>query len=156
MACGTSFPRRDMRNLSSIYSGIVVVALASLCGLAVAYSSWRISVAAIVLGSVVGGLAVARKVLSSDPGHSAPPAEIRATQGHDELRVPRLVFYAGAATMGLLTVRPALAFTASDWIFLACFGLTCLALFTSRADRDYLIPALITVGVGLFAVGGFV
>jgi O-antigen ligase len=144
-----------MRNRSSIYSGIVVVALASLCGLAVAYSSWRISVAAIVLGSVVAALAVARKVLSSEPGHSAAPAEIGATQGHDELRVPRLVFYAGAATMGLLTVRPALAFTASDWIFLACFGLTCLALFTSRADRDYLIPALITVGVGLFAVGGF-
>jgi O-antigen ligase len=70
------------------------------------------------------------------------------------LRVPRRLYYAGAVTIGFLTVRPFLAFTLSDWIFLAAFGFTCLALFTARDEIEYPIPQLVTLGVLVFAVGG--
>ena len=119
----------------------------------VAYGSWRTTAAVLVLGAVAATLVLSRAILSPSPAAAA--ADVEEASGR-ELRVPRLFFYVGAATIGLLTVRPAFALTASDWIFFACLGLTCLALVTSRIDRDYLVPATITVGVGLFTLGGFI
>ena len=142
-------------NTASLYPGTIVVALAVLAGAVVAYGSWQVSAALVIASAVAAGLILARKALSRLPGASTA-AEEREVEGAHEFRLARFVFYLGAASIGLLTVRPALALTLSDWIFFACFGLTCLALFTSRTDRDYLVPVTITLGVGLFAFGGFI
>jgi O-antigen ligase len=139
---------------ASIYPATIVVTLAVLAGVVVAYGSWRISAALIVLGVGTAVLILSRAALSVSP--QAEDAEESEAGVGDEFRLARFVFYLGAATIGLLTIRPAFALTASDLIFFACLGLTCLALLTSRTDRDYLVPATITVGVGLFAFGGFI
>ena len=68
----------------------------------------------------------------------------------------RAVYYLGAATMGLLTIRPALSFTLSDWLFLLSFGLTALVILQARKVVGLDLPPLVVGGVALFAVGGFV
>lgn len=68
----------------------------------------------------------------------------------------RAVYYLGAATMGLLTIRPALSFTLSDWLFLLSFGLTALVILQARKVVGLDLPPLVFGGVALFAVGGFV
>jgi O-antigen ligase len=141
-------------NTARIYPATIVVALAVSAGVVVANVSWRMTAAVIVLGTFASVLVVARTVLNA-PTDRVP----LAGWGEDTdraFRLPRFVFYLGAATIGLLTIRPALALTISDWIFFACLGLTCLALLTSGTDRDYLVPSTITVGVALFAFGGFI
>ena len=142
-----------MRSVS-VHSATFVVALAVAAGAVVAYGSWRTTVALTIFGLVATALVLSRAILSV-ASRSGDADETESAESR-ELRVPRFFFYLGAGTIGLLTVRPAFALTASDWIFFACFGLTCLVLFTSRTERHYLVPATITVGVGLFALGGFI
>jgi uncharacterized membrane protein len=132
---------------------VAIVALACAVGVALGSAEWRIGLVVVVLG--VGALALvgARAYLSPDASGVIETAEVTEDA---RLRAARYVFYVGAALMGLLTVRPAVGFTASDWVFFLAFGLTCLVLLTYGLERDYLIPSMITVGVGIFAVGGVI
>ncbi len=69
-------------------------------------------------------------------------------------RPARMVYYLGAATIGLLTVRPALGFTASDLIFLGALGITVVVIVVERLALPFLVPRSITIGVFMFALGG--
>ena len=140
-------------SVALLYAAPVLFAV--LAGLAVAAAPWAASVLAIVL---IGGalfLIAARNKLRPAGQPTADDSDAAATDDV-QLVLPRRLYYLGAATIGFLTVRPAVAFTLSDWIFFASFGLTCVALLTSRADRDFLIPRVMTTGVILFSVGGLV
>lgn len=134
-----------------------MVVAAAFLGALVAVVPWQTSVALVVgLGSLAA-LAFARVVLrptrvdDRDAGGDPSPGP-----RDPRFRRARYLFYLGAGTIGLLTVRPAAALTLSDWIFFACLGVTTVVLLTARSDRDYLVPATVTVGVGLFAAGGLV
>jgi O-antigen ligase len=144
-----------VKNSALTFNWAIIVGAAAMAGALVAAVPWQASVALVVAAGVVGVLVFARLFLRAAPG-TEESAERRLIEEREDarLRAPRYLFYLGAGTMGLLTVRPALALTLSDWIFFACLGLTCAALLVSRTDRDYLVPVTITVGVGLFAAGG--
>jgi O-antigen ligase len=131
----------------------VIVLLAGAVGLMLGQASWQIGVFAIVLG--FGSLAFmgARAYLATE----MPIESVTETVDHGaHLRYARYVFYVGAASIGVLTYRPAFSFSASDWFFFLAFGLTGLVLLTYGTERDYLIPSSITVGVALFAAGGVI
>src|SRR4029453_7584982 len=141
------------RSSLMLYAGSLCLAL--LAGVAVAAVPSQVSVVVVVL--VAGVLFLALSWAALRP--RGPVSWVEGTPARTEdalLRLPRRLYYVGAATIGFLTIRPALAFTASDWIFFASFGLTCLVLLTHGLDREYLIPRAITFGVILFAAGGLV
>jgi O-antigen ligase len=144
-----------MLTTPSASSRLLLVAVAASTGILIARSPWQVSAALVVLCAFVGALVLARVVLAEAPGAAEDFVEA-GVQADRQLRPPRLVFYGGAALIGLLTIRPALAFTISDWIFFACLGLTTLALLTSPQYRDYRVPATLTIGVGIFAVGALI
>jgi O-antigen ligase len=144
-----------MLTTPSAYSRFIVVAVAASTGIVIARSPWQVTTVLVVLGTFAAALVLARAGLTEQP-YSAEDFVEPGVRADRQLRPPRLVFYAGAGLIGLLTVRPAMAFTISDWIFFACLALTTLALLTSSAYRDYRVPAILTIGVGIFAVGGFV
>jgi len=131
----------------------VVFAGAVAAGIAIASLSWQFSVLALIATLAVLGLVVLRIVVAprerSVLSAQADPHET------DALRPARFVYYVGVLTIGFLTVRPALGFTASDWIFLAALGLAGLAVIVHGVQPHYLIPGAITAGVVIFALGGF-
>jgi O-antigen ligase len=134
---------------------VAVVGAAVLVGLVTASLPWRVSLAVVLGGAGVLVLALVRIVLQPGrvPGSAATESE-GASDPH--LRFARLAYYLGAAMIGLLTVRPALGFTASDWVFLLALALLVVAMTVHDVPRDYLVPTAITLGVVLFAVGGLI
>lgn len=140
---------RDRNTISLL----AIVVLASSLGLMLAQVPWRVGAVGVVLGFGALAFVGARVYLSTE----APiDSEYEVVDEDAHLRLARYVFYAGAAAMGILTYRPALALSLSDWFFFLAFGLTCLVVLTYGLERDYLIPSRITVGVGLFAAGGII
>jgi O-antigen ligase len=132
----------------------VLCGVASLAGIAVALMPPVVAILLVVAAFGLFGLAAARAAILPELGTwSVADGE---TPLDSSLRIPRLVYYVGAGMIGLLTVRPALAFTASDWIFFAALGITGLVLLAGGGVRDYLVPRVITIGVTLFALGGLV
>jgi O-antigen ligase len=131
----------------------LMVLLATTFGLFLAQVSWRVGAAAVVVGFGALAFVAARVYLSSDVA-VASERDIVDEEAH--LKVARYAFYVGAASIGILTYRPALALSASDWFFFLAFGITGLVVLTYGLERDYLIPSSITVGVALFAAGGII
>jgi len=138
--------------IARIAPGGIVAGVACVAGVAVALLPAQFVVLLIVASLGLMGLAAARAVLR--PEMEKTGTEQVETPEDPHLRLPRLIYYAGAGTIGFLTVRPAAGFTASDWIFFLSFGVTCLIIVTERFRRDYFVPRAITTGVLLFAVGG--
>lgn len=138
-------------NASSV---LVVFLVSAIAGVVVGRTPWTVSLLMTLVGLGAAGLWGARAFLLSP----LPQESIRESAVREDarLRTPRYVFYAGAASVGFLTFRPALAFTVSDWLFFLAFGLTCLVILTSGLERDYLVPSVIAVGVVVFAAGGIV
>jgi O-antigen ligase len=133
---------------------IAAVLVATIAGAGVGRAPWTVSLLITLLGLGAAGLWGARVwLLSPVPQPSMSESAVRDDAA---LRAPRYVFYAGAASVGFLTVRPAAALTASDWLFFGAFGLTCLVILASGLERDYLVPSVIAVGVVVFAAGGIV
>lgn len=119
-------------------------------GAVVAWAPWHVSLTVVIAALAIFGLVVLRTGVSA-----APAARVGAHEVEDpRLRPARLIYYVGAATIGFLTVRPALDFTASDWIFLTALGVVALVILVQGIAPDYLIPRGVTVGILLFAVGG--
>ena len=110
--------------------------------------------ALIIVSAAVLALAAARVALAPVQGASESEATIGTTT--DLYRPARVFFYLGAATIGLLTVRPALSLALSDGLFLASLGLAALVLLTTRLNHDYLLPRGVTIGILLFACGGLI
>jgi O-antigen ligase len=129
---------------------VAVVAAAVATGTSVALFPSHVSLIVLAVVSVVLVAVVTRATLR--------PAAGSGTQTLDGegggLRGPRLLYYAGSAAIGLLTIRPALSFTLSDWIFLLAFGVVSVDVLTARLRSDYLLPRTTTIGIALFAVGG--
>ena len=68
---------------------------------------------------------------------------------------PRFFFYLGLLTIGQTVLRPALAFTISDWFFLFSFFLTtseCLL----KKNFEIKFPPYMLIGLFLFTIGGII
>ena len=145
-------PLTEPISRTATYAVLILVAV--FAGVAVAEVGWQITLAVVVISVAVVVLMVARVALRPVPAAAQLVRRVVAEEPY--LRVPRLCYYLGAATIGFLTIRPAIAFTASDWIFFVALGLTCLALLVYGLDHAFLVPRAITVGVAIFSVGGIV
>jgi O-antigen ligase len=132
-------------------AALVVAAVA--VGAVVARASTQLLVTALVVLLAIVGLIVLRLAVRPPTGSLAP---LEADVPHEDprLRPARIAYYIGAATIGFLTIRPAMDFTASDWIFLGSLGVAALVVGVQGLAPDYLIPRAVTVGVLLFALGG--
>jgi O-antigen ligase len=74
-------------------------------------------------------------------------------QEGDPFRLPRLLYYAGVVTIALLIIRPAIAFTLSDWFFLAALLATLFVALTRRATIHSHLPPSLVIGIGIFTGG---
>ena len=137
----------------TIVSWIALLALAGLVGTSVARVSTLVAILLAVAVIALLELVVARAAFAPN-GHMQDTAP--AAVEDPRLNLPRLVYYCGAATIGLLTVRPAASLTLSDWLFFLALGLTVLVILFDGLRRDYEIPRTITIGVAIFAVGGLI
>ena len=143
-------PSRNIAGISAL------VAAAFVAGVSLAVLPLLISVGLIAAAALLLALTVVRSVYA--PATDARQLSLERTdiEVSYRLRLPRRLYYLGAATIGFLTVRPFLAFTVSDWVFLAAFAFTCVVLVTARDEIEYPVPQLVTLGVLVFAVGGLV
>jgi len=123
----------------------IVTASAALCGLLVV-----VRVALRPPSALPTGVAV------RPAARSLRLAVARTTIESRMLGGARAAYYAGAATLGLITIRPALAFTLSDWLFLVAIGLTVLATIRRGTAVGVDLPPLLLGGAALFAVGGLI
>lgn len=130
-----------------------LIGVAVVLGASVARVSTPVAVLLAVAVTALCALVAARAAFAP----RAYAADVAGVATEDpRFRLPRLVYYGGAATIGLLTVRPAAGFTLSDWIFFLSLGLTMLVILVGGLRRDYDVPRAITIGVAIFAVGGLV
>lgn len=137
--------------LAAVYVGVAAAAAA--IGVILAVLPWELSLMVAIAALATLSLVVLRVVMA--PSRSAIEQTREPVPQTPWLRQARLVYYAGVATLGLLTVRPALGFTMSDWIFLLALGLACAAILMHGTQAHYLVPGSITVGVLIFSLGGF-
>lgn len=72
------------------------------------------------------------------------------------LVLPRFLYYLGAASIALLTIRPTSALTISDWFFLASMLSTIGILLISGKLSFSGLPRGLVIGITLFAAAGFV
>jgi O-antigen ligase len=73
----------------------------------------------------------------------------------DDFRLARLLYYAGFALLGLLTLRPASVGTFSDVLFLGSFASAASLLAIYRRRVAILIPPLLLYGLLIFSLGAF-
>jgi|tagenome__1003787_1003787.scaffolds.fasta_scaffold20988995_2 O-antigen ligase len=157
----------DERGPQAAYVVVAAAAASSIAGAALAELPLSTATAVTVAAVVCGLLAVVRVVLRPSPSLPAavalrPPAPSRrfaVAQTSIESRllaVARTTYYLGAATIGLLTIRPALLFTLSDWLFLIALGITVLAILRRGDGVGVDLPPLLLAGAALFAIGGLV
>lgn len=143
-----------------------VIGLSCAAGAALALLPARGSIALAGVAAAGGLLVVARIALAPTGtlrsvrvhGQRAKNAEPQERSGTDAWRFgfSRNVYYLGAATMGLLTVRPVLSFTLSDWLFLLSLGVTVIAILRTRVATELDILLGATFGAALFAFGGLI
>jgi hypothetical protein len=143
-----------------VASGAIAIAL----GLAPGALSLTGAIALAVLG--LGALAVIflrsgmqKNVPQPPPGVQAEVGERPATGptgtcSDRVMRVPRLLFYAGALLVAQSSLRTATGLTVSEIFFILSFGLTCIAVLAGRPTG--VVPSALVVGVGLFAFGGLI
>lgn len=136
---------------ATVVSWVGILALASVVGASVARVSTPIALLLTTATVALCGLVAARAVFA--PKGQVPDEAHEGTED-PRLRLPRLVYYGGAATIGLLTVRPAASLTLSDWIFFLSLALTMLVILVDGLRREYEVPRTITIGVAIFAIGG--
>ena len=142
-----------MNFVRSIAPASAALAVAVTAGVAVALVPLAAAAVAIVVITAVFAFAVARRALQP-AGHALGVDYESAAAEDARFQVARVAYYAGAATIGLLTLRPALEFTTSDLIFLASLGLAAVVVLTHGLALPFLVPRAIVIGVTLFAVGG--
>jgi O-antigen ligase len=142
----------QMRSTTAVYAALV--AFAGLVGIVVATLPWQLSALLVIV--TLGAIALVVAKIGLRPVQAAARDDSRITEEDPHMRLPRVLYYVGAAAIGFLTIRPAIAFTASDWIFFLAFGVTCVVLLVYGVDRAFLVPPAITIGIALFAVGGII
>lgn len=122
----------------------------------------------IAIGLIGGGalvlMAFRRRVWRARPSSRRPGAEIgalakgmgRPVSRSEEsiLRIPRLLFYLGAATVTLSSFRVAFGLTLSEMFFIGAFVAAALAVIAGRPAAS--VPNGLVAGVALFAAGGLI
>ena len=142
----------NSRTLAPAAPAAALLVAAIAVGATVAWAPIELLIIAVVVLLAIAGLLVLR-VAVTPPSTTRDP--LRAEVHEDpRLRPARIAYYVGAATIGFLTIRPAMDFTASDWIFLGALGVAALVVIVQDLAPDYLVPRAVTIGVILFALGG--
>lgn len=141
----------NARYLVRAYGAVVVAALAA--GMVVARLPWELTLLIVLAAVGLTGLATIRIAVR--------PSRTDAEDGSSEIEDPRFraarfAYYLGAGSIGLLTIRPAMGFAVSDWIFLASLGLAVTVILMRRVEIPFLVPRAIALGVLIFAIGGFI
>lgn len=131
---------------------LAIVATAVVAGVLVSTLGSATLLLVAVAGVAVLGLVVLRALVR--PSTFATASVDDAHLEDPRLRPARIAYYLGAVTIGFLEVRPALGFTASDWIFLASLGLVALVVLVHGLALPYHVPGAVTVGALVFASGG--
>ena len=90
------------------------------------------------------------------PRIGADAISVSGTNGAEDriMRAPRLLFYAGALTVALMSAKPAAGVTISQLFFLAAFGAAVIAVLAGRPVAR--LPIALVAGVGLFVLGGLI
>ena len=131
---------------------VIVVASACVVGVGVARTSVELVLVLLVAAIALFGLIGMRAIFMPQRGDR--DSDVDESPVDSRLKLPRLLFYAGAASIGFLTVRPAAGLTLSDLIFFLALAVTGLTVLHDRLRRDYYVPQGITVGVAILALGG--
>jgi len=145
---------RGPSSVTAVRGGIVLSA--ALMGVVIAFIPWQVSFTLILASVGVFALAAVRVALRVDDDARERTEATREATPDGRLKLARTLYYLGAASIGFLTVRPAAGFTVSDWVFLLSLVLVLIVTTVQNTRRDYLVPAVITVGVVLFALGGVI
>jgi O-antigen ligase len=140
---------------------VAAAGIAVLLGLAAGALSTVAVITLAVLGLGAVAAVIARETFRQRnfPSLTATEAEpafqesVKPRRSSDRiLRIPRLLFYAGALTIAQASWRHAL--TLSEAFFILAFFATCVAVLAGRPIGR--VPKALILGVGIFAVGGLI
>jgi O-antigen/teichoic acid export membrane protein/O-antigen ligase len=164
-----AFSRRAAKPLLPSSATLAAVALALAAGVGLPFIPTPLVLGLVAALAGVPLLLVIRAVVVGQGGRSAfPPlaaplshATGPFTDGRGtapagatvDFRMARLLYYAGVLTIAVLTLRPALGLTLSDWFFFASLGAACLQVLRQRRI-DQPLPVALVVGMFLYAAGG--
>jgi O-antigen ligase len=140
-----------------------VVGASALIGLLPSVTGSTGALIVLALGITALGLLVVRHASASPPrllpgsrqALSAGLLDARKESGQPEApgpRIPRALFYLGALTVSMITLRPVLGVNVSELFFIAAFaGSVCSVLGGHPVAR---VPVALAIGVGVFTFGG--
>lgn len=142
-------------------TGLVALVLVCLAAAAsIATLPEAVPLGALALGIALLAFGAIRVATAAIERHAPARATASAERParHDDLVLARFLYFGGMATLGLLTVRPLLAYTLSDWLFLMAAGVTASQVLLSGRARTLVVPLppLLIAGLALFSVGGIV
>lgn len=151
--------RREQRRNARLRPGLTLkytpwLGLAAAAGIGGAWlPTWITVIVVVTLGAALLLIPAFRMLRpTGSPLGTVNSAQADGLAEVDDLRVARFFFYLGLLFLGQLVIRPVLATTLSDWLFLVSLGLTLLAPSTGR-HLSAGVPRLLVVGVALFAIG---
>jgi O-antigen ligase len=122
-------------------AGLAVIGLAAIGALLFR----RTMSAPAALGKPTGDSVAIPENVEVQPAGEAP--------GEDKLlRIPRLLFYAGALTLTQAHWRPAAGLTVSEIFFITAFFATVAAVLAGRPASK--LPTALIIGIGIFTFGG--
>jgi O-antigen ligase len=131
-----------------VAAGLVIVAVTRITAFAI------IAVAVLLL--LVPTLRRALRLLGETRPQVTVGEAVGAARADPALTLPRLLYWAGAATVTILAIRPTPIMTISDWFFLASLLLTtAVLLFTGRLTFAGL-PSGLLLGILIYSIGAFV
>jgi O-antigen/teichoic acid export membrane protein len=159
----TWFSGRDLRGAAPFLPALVICLLAA--GAAAFLHPYASLGIAVVLGLLVLAALVRQQFSHRVPRPSAAGDEGTITRrdgtatppsnDDDDFRLARLLYYAGFAIIGQLTLRPATVGTFSDVLFLGSFGSAASLLALYRRRVAIPLPPLLLYGLLIFSLGAF-
>jgi O-antigen/teichoic acid export membrane protein/O-antigen ligase len=162
-ALATWYSCRDLRRAAPFLLALVISLLAAAAAAFLhAYASLGI---AVVLGLLILAALVRQQFSHRVPRPSAPGDEGTITrrdgpatpprEDDNEFRLARILYYAGFAILGQLTLRPATVGTFSDLLFLGSFASAASLLAIYRRRVAIPLPPLLLYGLLIFSLGAF-
>jgi O-antigen/teichoic acid export membrane protein len=157
----TWFSGRDLRGAAPFLPALVICLLAA--GAAAFLHPYASLGIAVVLGLLVLAALVRQQFSHRVPRPSAADDEGTITRrsgtpprdADDDFRLARLLYYAGFAIVGQLTLRPSTVGTFSDVLFLGSFASAASLLAVYRRRVAIPLPPLLLYGLLIFSLGAF-
>jgi O-antigen/teichoic acid export membrane protein/O-antigen ligase len=157
------YSRRDLRGAAPFLPALVISLLAAA---AAAFLDPYVSLGiAVLLGLLILAALVRQQFSRRVPRPSAVGEEGTITRrdgtatpprdDDDDFRLARLLYYAGFAILGQLTLRPATVGTFSDVLFLGSFASAASLLAVYRRRVAIPLPPLVLCGLLIFSLGAF-